>query len=350
MNREKGKFEHVRAIIPVAGVGTRLRPITHTLPKVLIPVAGKPMLAHILDEIESIGIRKVTIVIGYLGDQIKDYVLKNYNFDAEFVQQEECLGLGHAIAITRDTVKKGEELLIVLGDTLFKANLNRIMSSPDTVICVKEVSQPQRFGVVVTKGPQIVDLIEKPDSPVSNLAIVGIYYIKQAQSLYKALDHIIKEDLRTKGEYQLTDALKLMLKDDINMQYSIIDGWYDCGKPETLLHTNQQLLEKNKNAVRYEHRENGVVVIHPVSMGLDISISQAIIGPHVTISDGVSIRRAVISDSIINKGSQVDNIVLNQSIVGENAVVKGAQFHLNVGDSTIIDFLNDNSEGGNDHR
>jgi len=348
VSNTKKNFEHVRAVIPVAGVGTRLRPLTHTLPKVLIPVAGKPMLAHILDEIEKMGIKKVSIVIGYLGDQIKDYVLKNYAFDVDFVEQDECLGLGHAIAITRDTLQKGEELLIVLGDTLFKANLERIMSTEDSVVCVKEVSQPQRFGVVVTKGPHITDLIEKPDRPVSNLAIVGIYYIKEPSIMYEALDHIMKEDIKTKGEYQLTDALKIMLSKEVSMQYHIIDGWYDCGKPETLLHTNQQLLEKYKDAVRFEHRENGVVIIHPVSIGLDVSISQAIIGPYVTIGDKVKINRTVMSDSIVNKGSEVEDIVLSQSIIGENAIVRGSQFHLNVGDSTIIDFLNNSSKrGGN---
>lgn len=343
MNKAKKDFSHVRAVIPVAGVGTRLRPITHTLPKVLIPVAGKPMLAHILDEMERIGIKRVTIVIGYLGEQIKDYVLKNYDFDVDFVEQDKTLGLGHAIAITRDTLQEGEELLIVLGDTLFKANLERIMSSPETVICVKEVSQPRRFGVVVAKGPRIVDLVEKPDKPISNLAIVGIYYIKEARKMYDALDYIIKEEMKTKGEYQLTDALKVMLQNKIAMQYSIIDGWYDCGKPETLLQTNQQLLDKSKDAVRFEHRENGVVIIHPVSIGLDVNISQAIIGPYVTIGDRVTINRSVMSDCIINNGSEVNNIVLSKSIVGENAVVKGAQFHLNVGDSTEINFLNESN-------
>ncbi len=334
----KKKFENIRVIVPVAGMGTRLRPLTHTVPKVLIPVAGKPILAHILDEIQKVGIRKLTIVLGYLGEQIEKYVKTHYDFDVSFCKQEECLGLGHAIYTAKNTVKDGEELLIILGDTLFDADLTEILSNPMSTICVKEVANPKRFGVVITKGIEITDMVEKPQQPISNLAIVGIYYIKEAKELMNALETIIKEDRKTKGEYQLTDALKLLLDNGIKMQYSLIKGWYDCGKPETLLKTNSILLQKKGMKYEYEHRENGVIIIHPVSIGLDVELSQCVIGPYVTIGDGVIIEKSVVSDCIINSYAKVKNIVIKKSIIGEKAIVEGNELSLNVGDSSEIKF------------
>lgn len=345
MNAEVKDYSKVRAVIPVAGMGTRLRPITHTMPKALIPVAGKPMLAHILDEIAAVGIEKVTIILGYLGEQIQEFVETHYNFKVDYCQQETCLGLGHAIYLAKKSVDPDEDILILLGDTLFDADLPGILASEESVICVKEVADPQRFGVVLSKGTQIIDLVEKPDQPISNLAIVGIYYIRATRALFDALSLIIREDKRTKGEYQLTDALKMILQQGIPMSYNIISGWYDCGKPETLLQTNSQLLQKCDRNTRYEHREDGVILIHPVALGLDVQLSQAIIGPNVTIGDAVTVNQAILSECIINYNANVENTVLTHSIIGENASVCGASTSMNVGDSAEIRFKHDNNGG-----
>jgi glucose-1-phosphate thymidylyltransferase len=227
----------MRAIIPVAGVGSRLRPHTYSVPKVLLNVAGKPIIGHILDTIIAAGYDEATVIIGYLGEMVKEYVLANYKIKFDFVEQEERLGLGHAIYISRHTFSR-DPILIILGDTVFDVDLKKMVGSPHTEIGVKPVEDPRRFGVAEIQGEFISHLVEKPDKPVSNLAIVGLYYIRQPQTLVDCLKEMIKSNVRTKGEYQLTDALQMMLDRGEQMRAFPIEGWYDCGKPETLLSTN----------------------------------------------------------------------------------------------------------------
>ncbi len=323
----------IRAIIPVAGIGTRLRPHTYTLPKVLLNVAGKPILGHILDRIKLEGISKVTFIVGYLGEMVKNYVEKNYDFDAEYIEQVEQNGLGHAIYLAKDTFGD-DELLIILGDTVFDVDLMKMISSEYSALGVKEVEDPRRFGVAIVENNFISRLVEKPEIPISKLAIVGLYYIKNSKLLAQCLDEIIQKNIRTKDEYQLTDALQLMLEKGEKFIPFLVDGWFDCGKPETLLSTNHHLLEKMNN----EEKIDGVTIIKPVYISPNSKIENSIIGPYTTINDGAIIKNSIVVNSIIGVNAIVENEILKDSIIGNNTIIKGQFKKLNTGDSTEIIF------------
>ncbi|MDQ1266279.1 MAG: glucose-phosphate thymidylyltransferase [Bacteroidota bacterium] len=322
----------MRAVIPVAGVGTRLRPHTYSLPKVLLNVAGKPILAHILDALIEQGIRKATIITGYMGRLVEEYVRSRYDIEVEYVVQEALLGLGHAIWTARKTFDK-EPLMIILGDTIFDADLGLSINSGYNCLGVKEVEDPKRFGVVVTdKDGFITKLIEKPDIPISRMAIVGIYYITNAILLKHCLEEIIDKDIRTRDEYQLTDALQLMLDKGEKFKTFDIEGWYDCGKPETLLSTNRFLLEKNNFLTNFPNS----IIIPPVYIAENAIVERSVIGPYTSIAEDAEVCDSVIRDSIISEGAKVSISLLDRSIVGNNATVKGQFTRLNVGNSSEI--------------
>ena len=234
----------MRAIIPVAGVGSRLRPHTYTVPKVLLNVGGKPIIGHIMDRVIDNGFDEATIIIGYLGEKIKEYILNHYSIKVDFVEQEERLGLGHAIYLSRHTISR-DPILIILGDTVFDVDLKSLVASEHSVLGVKEVEDPRRFGVAELDNGFISKLVEKPEDPKSKLAVVGIYFIRKPQVLVDCLKEMIKQNVRTKGEFQLTDALQLMIERGERMKPFTVNGWYDCGKPETLLETNRHLDRKS---------------------------------------------------------------------------------------------------------
>lgn len=323
----------MRAIIPVAGVGSRLRPHTYTVPKVLLNVAGKPIIGHILDKIIENGFTEATIIVGYLGEMVKEYVLKNYSIKVDFVEQEERLGLGHAIYLSRHTFSR-QPILIILGDTIFDVDLKAMMGQDCTTLGVKLVDDARRFGVAETVDGYISRLVEKPENPLSNLAIVGLYYITQPQVLVDSLKHMIKSNIRTKGEFQLTDALQLMLDRGEKMKTYQIDGWYDCGKPETLLSTNQYLLKK----MPLPATRNDVIILPPVFISPKATVRNAVIGPFATVADDARVEHSVIRNSIISEGASVTDALLQDSIVGSNAVVRGTYKRINVGDSSELEF------------
>lgn len=327
----------LHVIIPVAGVGSRLRPHTHTAPKVMLQVAGKPMLGHILDELSQYDIAEITLVVGHLGDAVRSYVTEAYKFKFNFVTQDELRGLGHAIWLTREIhAKQTDPLLIVLGDTIFDADFKSIIGSDSNWIGVKEVEDPRRFGVIEMEGDKITRMIEKPDQPPTNLAIVGIYYFTQPGLLFQCLDDLIASDKTTKGEYQLTDALQMMIEHNATMKPFKIGAWYDCGKPETLLATNRDLLERNMRNTGEIERMEGTLICQPVSLGKDVTLENAIIGPYVTVADGVTIRNSIIRNSIISHGATVENMILDASIIADNARACGQGYSLNVGDSSEV--------------
>mgnify|MGYP001033643247 CR=1 FL=1 len=202
----------MRAIIPVAGFGSRLKPHTYTVPKVLLTVGDKPMLGHIIERLLEENITKATFVIGHLGEMIKNYVEKNYpQLQSDFVIQHEMLGLGHAIYTAIPTFDE-EEIFIILGDTIFEVDLKNVFTSKISSLGVKEVEDPSRFGVAVCKDGYIEKLIEKPSTPISRLALVGLYYISDSKKLINALNTLIENNIKTRGEYQLTDALERMIE------------------------------------------------------------------------------------------------------------------------------------------
>ncbi|MGA2298946.1 MAG: sugar phosphate nucleotidyltransferase [FCB group bacterium] len=324
----------MRAIIPVAGVGTRLRPHTYTLPKVLLNVAGKPILGHILDALIAQGVKKATIVSGYMRKLVEEYVRKNYKIDVTFTKQKESLGLGHAIWVARETFDS-EPLMIILGDTIFDVDLSLATKSKISSIGVKEVSDPRRFGVVALDKKNIItQFVEKPEKPVSNLAIVGLYYIANPDLLSQCLNEIISKDIKTAGEYQLTDALQMMLKRGEKFSTFPVEGWFDCGKPETLLNTNRYLLEKAKQTKTYK----GAVIVPPVFIASNAIIEHSVIGPFTTVADGASVIDSVVRDSIISDGASVTSSLLENSIIGNNAYVRGNFNRLNVGNSSEINY------------
>jgi glucose-1-phosphate thymidylyltransferase len=325
--------ESAIAIVPAAGVGTRLRPHTHTQPKVLLHVAGKPMLGHILDELPPLGIRKVVLIVGYMGERVVAYVREQYpGLEVEYVEQPERLGLGHAVSLAAPYAGDGP-ILIILGDTLFEADLAGVLRAGTSSIGVKAVEDPRRFGIVELDGNgRIVRMVEKPEHPVSNLAITGVYYFRHGGPLFAALRELQEKNVRTRGEFQLTDAMQLLIERGETITTFPIAGWYDCGKTETLLETNRVLLEKHGGSPTIP----GSVVLPPVALGSDVSVERCVIGPHVSIAAGARLRNTIVRDSIVNESARIENVLLESSVIGENAVVSGGFRRVNVGDSSEV--------------
>lgn len=320
----------LKIIIPVAGIGTRLRPHTYTVPKPLLPVAGKEMLAHIVDPLAGLDPAEVIFVVGYRGDQIVDFIKHNYDFNATFVEQKELLGLGFAINIGLEKMDPGK-LLIVLGDTIAHTDFGDFVSDGDA-IGLKKVRDPRRFGIAVIENNRIVEFEEKPANPRSDLAIIGLYYFDDSSILKRHLERLIASGKTTRGEIQLTDALDLMVRDGATFRPFEVDGWYDCGKKETILSTNRELLNNASEAADYA----GSVIIPPVSISPSAKIEDSVIGPHVTIMDDAIVRKAIVRNSIISKDAEIESCLLNESLIGEKAKVRGKFRQLNIGDSTEV--------------
>lgn len=328
------KSQAVKVIIPVAGIGTRLRPHTHTAPKGLLHVAGKPILGHILDRLTKINIGEVIFIIGFLGEKIADYVRKNYRFKSRFVYQEELKGLGFAVHLVSPKIKKDEPVLIILGDTIIEANLEPVLKRKHNSLGTKWVDDPRRFGIVEKEKGWVKRLLEKPEHPTSHQAIVGVYYITDSALLRQCLKEVVSKNIKTKGEYQLTDALQLMINRGAKFSTFNIDGWFDCGKPETLLETNQHLLGKMKS----KRKVPGSVLIPPVYISPTAKIMDSVVGPFVSVADDAIIRSSIIRNSIVGEESEVNFCLLESSLIGIAAQVFGTYQKLNVGDSSVVGF------------
>lgn len=324
----------MRAVIPAAGFGTRLKPHTFSLPKVLLNVGGKPILGHIIDKLLSEQITKATFVVGYLGEKIVEYVNNEYpELEASFVTQEIALGLGHAIQIAVPTFDH-DEIFIILGDTIFDVDLHSVFGKKVSSLGVKTVDDPSRFGVAVCENDKIVKLIEKPQEPISKLALVGLYYIRNSKLLVESLNELFDKEIKTRGEYQLTDALQLMIEKGEPFTTFQVDGWYDCGKSETLLSTNKYILQTkgtNRNV-------KGSTIIDPVFISDSAVVLDSVIGPFTTISENCIVKESIIKNSILSPSSQVERSMLDNSIIGMNAIIKGNFKKLNAGDSSEIEF------------
>jgi glucose-1-phosphate thymidylyltransferase len=322
----------MKVIIPVAGVGTRLRPHTYSVPKVLLSVAGKPMLAHILDAVQALKPKEVIVIIGFLGDQIAEYVNKNYKFNCKYIVQKELKGLGYAINMASSEMDDAEPVLIILGDTVFEADLLPVVKGSFDALGVKKVTDPRRFGIVEMKGRFVRKLIEKPEQPTSNLAAVGLYYIKNTGMLKECLGEVVQKGIMTKNEYQLTDALQLMIDRGVKFRTFNVTGWYDCGKPETLLDTNRQLLAKMKRKIELKTS----VVISPVFVPKSAKVENCILGPNVSVGERTVMKNSIVRDSIIGARVLIENSVLDSSLVGDGAKIKGSFRSVNIGDSSEV--------------
>jgi glucose-1-phosphate thymidylyltransferase len=329
----------MKAVIPVAGIGTRLRPHTHTQPKSLIPVAGKPILAHIVDQLVEAGINEFIFIIGYLGDKIEEYIVYNYpNINAEFVIQTTGKGTGHAIWLAKDAIANNE-ILIVFGDTICELNWPELLNSKQSILGVKKVEDPRQFGVAETDSTGIITrLVEKPAIPKSNLALVGIYKIKETKELMDCIDYNIQNNIKTHNEFHLTDAMMCMVaKGHVFKTYNV-NLWFDCGKKEILLQTNELLL---KRSLYKDFRESNLlnsIIIEPVFIGKNCKISNSIIGPNVSIGENASIDYSIIKESIIGPYAELKNAVLSQSLIGNDASLHGTVHSMNLGDSAEINF------------
>ena len=287
----------MRAIIPVAGHGTRLEPHTLTLQKCLLPVGGKAVLEHILDRITNAGITDITLITGHLGEQVVEFCTSYPNANFTFVEQTERLGLGHAIYQGLNSIN--EPLLIVLGDSIFELDYNRFLSSPNSTIGVAPVPDPKRFGIVELTGDRISNVWEKPDNPPSNLALIGIYYISSQLELSMGIEHLIKNNIRTKNEYQLTDAFQVMIDKGHIFNAFEIDECLDCGIPETMLSSNKILLERE-----------GDNSIHSSASINDSNLKNC------TISENCLIKNSQLENVIVLRGGEVINQKIKNTIVG----------------------------------
>lgn len=332
----------MKVIIPVAGVGKRLRPHTLSNPKPLLNVAGKPMIHFIVDQIikEKIA-NEFVFITGYMGDKIQQYLDETFAGQAKFhyVEQKDPKGLGHAIYHAQPFFKKNEEAFIILGDTLFDVNLKEFVNSKHSVIGVKKVDDPRRFGVVEKDNEGFVSrFVEKPKTKKiskSNEAIVGLYNIKDSNSLFSSLNSIMKNGVKTGGEFQLTDALEKMLKGNEKFVTYHVEGWLDCGKAETLLETNRYLLSKLHGKKKYKNVK-GVKIIPPVYIGKKVKFKNSIIGPYVTINNGSDIINSTIENSIIGSDCSIENCKLFDSLVGSESAVKNVKLSINTGNNSEI--------------
>lgn len=330
----------MKAIIPVAGAGTKLRPLTYTQPKALIPIAGKTILGVIIDQLQDAGVTEYVFVIGYLGEKIQRYIDKTYpQLQCTFVNQNDRKGTAHAICLTKEAVHN-DEVMIVLGDTVCDYNVKETISSAVSQIGVRKVDDPRRFGVAeLNDQDMVVRMVEKPLIPKSNMAMVGIYYIKETAALYDALEKNLAGPPDDNGEYHLTNALQLMVEQGIKLHAFRVNNWFDCGKKETLLSTNATLLKQmeDENPSPQQYDFDSTVIIPPVNIAEGCSIRHSIIGPNVTIGEHTKIESSIIQDSIIGSYAELQQVVLNSSIIGNDAYVRGLSQSLNIGDNTEID-------------
>jgi len=323
----------MKAIIPVAGIGKRLRPQTLNIPKALLNVAGKPILGHIVDSLLGMGVTELIPVIGYKGELIREYLTGVYDVPIRFVEQTEQKGIAHAVSLAREYAD-GAELIIILGDTIIKTDFKGIPKEGNWVLGVREVPDPERFGICEVEGGIIRRIVEKPEHPAGNLALIGLYYFRDSTPLFQACRDVIDANIMTKGEYQITDALQLMIERGTEFRPYRIDGWYDCGRVDTLLETNRILLEDSKTSGTCD----GCIIIPPCYIDAGSAIVSSIIGPFVSVAKGCEIRNSIIENSILNEGSSIENVVLEGSVVGAYAEVAGRKGSVNVSDYSQIDY------------
>ncbi|MEO6917260.1 MAG: sugar phosphate nucleotidyltransferase [Chitinophagaceae bacterium] len=328
----------MKAIIPVAGAGTKLRPHTYTQPKALIPLAGKTILSIILDQLAGAGISEFIFIVGYLGDKIQDYVEERYpGLKTHFIQQSERHGIGHAIYLTKEVVG-GDEVFIVLGDSVCEYNVKEVLDLEHSAIGVKRVDDPRDFGVAeINEEGFITRVVEKPQIPKSNMALVGIYRIKETETLFSCLENNINNNLMSHGEYNLTDALECMIRQGAIIHPYKVQNWFDCGKKDSLLQTNATLLKKLGHTISEDHIFANTIIIQPVSIAAGCDIKNSIIGPNVAIGDKVTINYSIVKDSIIGSFANLNDIVLTHSLIGSDTELRGESRSLNIGDNTEID-------------
>jgi glucose-1-phosphate thymidylyltransferase len=329
----------MKAIIPVAGAGTKLRPHTYTQPKALIPLAGKNVLSIIVDQLHEAGINDFIFILGYLGDKIQDYIKAKYpQLNCHFIYQNERNGTAYAIDLAKEIIGNDEEVFIVLGDTIAEYNVKEVIESPFSMLGLKKVDDPRNFGVAeIDEHGVITRVVEKPAIPKSNLALVGIYKIKETSFLFSCIKKIIEKGDRTHEEFSLTDALECMIQRGAQFKFFKVQSWFDCGKKETLLESNATLLKKFGGKVAGIENFENTIIIPPVSIGEGCDIRNSVIGPNVSIGEHTILNYTIVKESIIGSYSKLYDVVLDDSLIGSDTGIKGETRSLNIGDNTDID-------------
>ncbi len=321
----------MKVVIPLAGKGTRLRPHTHTVPKPLLDVAGKAVLDYVVEDVlRQLDVEMLVFITGHLKEQVEAHVEKNYTVPAVFVEQEVQDGTAGAIKLAEPYVDG--PVLIIFVDTLFDADLSVINAHPeaDGFIWAKEVDDYQRFGVILTDEAGMMQrIIEKPKEPISRLANIGVYYLRDHRLLFEGIDHTLASD-KYMGEYFLTDALQYMIDKKSRIKVLEVKGWYDCGKPETLLATNRHLLETGR-ALRPDDAGDNAIV-EPVRIESGVELSQSTIGPNVSIGKGSRITGATLSDCVVGEDAVIEDCELSESLVGAHVRIRGVRGTVLLGD------------------
>jgi glucose-1-phosphate thymidylyltransferase len=328
----------VKVIIPLAGKGTRLRPHTHSTPKPMVKVGGKPVMSYILDDLRKLGVNEAVFITGYLKEAVEKYVRADYpEFTAHFVEQAVQNGTAGAVQLAEPFIDS--DVLIMFVDTLFDADLSLVKRLPDDidgVIWAKEVEDYQSFGVIVKNDAgNMKRIVEKPTDPVSKLANIGLYYIRDWKLLFEGIRSVMEGPMGKTGEYYLTDAFQYMIDHGAKIRVEEVVGWYDCGQAETLLETNRHVLE-NAGRGRRPTGGHNVRIVEPVRVEEGAIVDDSEIGPNVTIEADAVVRGSKLRDTIIGQHTTVKNSTLHDSIVGAYASVQGVSGKVSLSDHSAV--------------
>lgn len=332
----------MKIIVPMAGRGSRLRPHTLTVPKPLVPVAGKPIVHRLVEDIAALSdekIDEIAFVIGDFGDAVEKElveVAESLGAKGSIYHQEEALGTAHAIYCAEPSLRG--KTIVAFADTLFRADF-RLDTNSDGTIWVNKVDDPSAFGVVkLSNDGAITDFIEKPKDFVSDLAIIGIYYFKEGETLRDEIKYLLDNDIRDRGEFQITDALENMKNKGLRFEPGEVIEWLDCGNRHATVHSNMRVLEFDPSS---KGERNNVtitdsVVVEPCYIGNNVTISNSVVGPHVSIGEGTKIDASVVRNTIIQKDADIRNLNAEASMIGSHAKVNGTLADLSVGDYNEI--------------
>jgi len=333
----------MKIIIPMAGVGKRMRPHTLTIPKPLIPVAGKPIVQHLVESlVKSYNAlpEEIAFITGSFGQEAENKLMgicDSMGIRGKIYYQHEALGTAHAILCAEDSLDGN--IIIAFADTLFKADFI-IDSKKESIIWVHKVDDPSAFGVVKTNDEgRIVQFVEKPKSFVSNEAIIGIYYFRDGGNLKKELQYLIDNDVKKSGEYQLTDALENMMHKNVAFYTEPVEEWLDCGNKDATVHTNQRMLEILKDTCSLQSKTavlSNSIIKPPCFIGENVNITDSVIGPHVSVGKDCTIQNSIITNSIIQENSNLTDVNLDNSMVGNFVDFKGKLWEMSIGDYTIL--------------
>ncbi|HMG12339.1 MAG TPA: sugar phosphate nucleotidyltransferase [Gemmatimonadaceae bacterium] len=324
----------MKVIIPLAGKGTRLRPHTYLTPKPMMKVAGKPVMSYVLDELKKLGnVEQIVYITGHLKEKIEEFARAEMDVPSVFIEQKIQDGTAGAIALARDYVD--QPVLIIFVDTIFDADLSKVKSvDADGIIWVKEVEDYQRFGVVVTdKDGNMTKIIEKPKTPISKRANIGLYYIRNWKLLFEGIEWVLKQP-KNQGEYFLTDAFQYMIDKGAKIRVIDVEGWYDAGKIDTMIETNQAMLERGR--ARRPRNAGDSTIIDPVYIEDNVTLKKSTIGPNVSIGAGSVLDGTNISHSIVGSNAKITKSVLKNSLVGDDTVVEGVKGEVTVGDHSEV--------------